>query len=589
MKNNDKDKFILNIYDDTRRFLRRYKDKIIITEADKGNKTVLMYKKDYYERMDELLKDRNTYKRILIDPTQKLQRANNNLIMDLYKKEYISIYDKRVLTSNAATAPRLYGLPKIHKLNNPLRPISSSVGVPCYELSKHIGKILKNIIQEKYNIRNSLELKMKLDTLTLDEDEILISLDVVSLFTNIPIHLAISNIMAKWSSLQNHTKIPGTQFLKILQFCLNDNNYFVHDDKLYHRTYGMPMGNPLSPTVADIILDCLLDQTLAELQEKNIKIKLITGYVDDLFAIIEYEDEDMILKTSNSYHNKLKFTLERETDNSIPYLDMRIHRNNQRIITDWYMKPIASGRLLNFHSTQPMRQKMNTAMNLINKVMKMSDRQFEIGNMARIKIILRENDFPNDLVDELIIKVKNGSNDNSSRENDKEDTSGNAKYYSIPFIPRLTENNKLREMIKDQQIIFAHKPNRTIDSLFTQTRTKIECREQGDVVYQIECDGGDSEVCGKVYIGTTKRNLGVRIDEHKADIKREERSTALSQHCIENGHRPNFERVKILDKEKRENGRYTLESLRIRQKSESAINTKEDKDNTNAIYTIAIF
>ncbi|KAI8120077.1 hypothetical protein CVS40_8611 [Lucilia cuprina] len=160
-RNNEKEKYILNIYEDTRKFLRRYKNKVVITKADKGNKTVLMYREDYYNGMGKLLEDKITYKRIPTDPTQKLQRANNALITNLYKREYINRYDKIKLTSNAATAPRLYGLPKIHKPNTPLRPISSSIGVPCYELSKYIGNILKNIILEKYNIKNALELKKR--------------------------------------------------------------------------------------------------------------------------------------------------------------------------------------------------------------------------------------------------------------------------------------------------------------------------------------------------------------------------------------------------------------------------------------------
>ena len=48
----------------------------------------------------------------------------------------------------------------------------------------------------------------------------------------------------------------------------------------------MPMGNPLSPTIADIVLDTLQDNVTSELKEQNIEIQLITKYVDDIFAII---------------------------------------------------------------------------------------------------------------------------------------------------------------------------------------------------------------------------------------------------------------------------------------------------------------
>lgn len=139
----------MNIFEETKRFLKRYKDEIVVTKADKCNKTVIIYKRDYKREMEKLLEDKATYKTIRVDPTLKLQRTNNKIIMDLYKQEHISKNKKIKLTSNSATAPRLYGLPKIHKPNMPLRPISSSVEVPCYNLSKYIGNILKNIILDK--------------------------------------------------------------------------------------------------------------------------------------------------------------------------------------------------------------------------------------------------------------------------------------------------------------------------------------------------------------------------------------------------------------------------------------------------------
>ena len=72
--------------------------------------------------------------------------------------------------------------------------------------------------------QNSLE--SRLQNITIDEDDTLISLDVISLFTNIPIYLAIKNIMEKWDNVKQYTTITKQTFLKILNFCLRDNNYF---------------------------------------------------------------------------------------------------------------------------------------------------------------------------------------------------------------------------------------------------------------------------------------------------------------------------------------------------------------------------
>lgn len=584
-KNDDKGKFILSTYEDTRQFLKKHKDEIVITKSDKGNKTVVMYKMDYERGIKNLLDDKNTYKIIRMDPTQKLQKTNNNIVMNLYKSGHIDKQEKFRLSANSATAPRLYGLPKIHKPDVPLRPISSSVSVPCYNLSKYIGSVLKNIVMEEYNIKNSLQLKEKIEKITLEEDEILISLDVVSLFTNIPIHLAINNIMKKWNMIQNYTKIPRKRFLDLLNFCLKENNYFMYGGKTFSQIKGMPMGNPLSPIIADIVLDHLLEQSIEDLQKNNIQIKLLTKYVDDLFAIIKRKDEEAILKKFNEYHKNLKFTLEKEKNKSITYLDMRIYREKDKLITDWFAKSIASGRLINFESTQPIGQKINTARNLINRVMKISNNKFKKKNLQVIKGILLKNSFPIKIINNII---KKETNKITPRENINDHTSGNTKYYGVCFIPKLTENIKLKDIIENQNTKIAHKPNKTIRHLFTQTKDKIGKREQSNLVYEIKCTGNDREECEKVYIGTTKRNLGIRIDEHKADIRKGKQSTALAQHCVENGHKADFDNVRILDKEKKTNKRYTLESLRIQQRSDNAVNNKEDKDNTNKVYNLVL-
>lgn len=45
-------------------------------------------------------------------------------------------------------------------------------------------------------------------------------------------------------------------------------------------------------------------------------------------------------------------------------------------------------------------------------------------------------------------------------------------------------------------------------NLFTQTKIRINGREQGDEVYQIECDDRNTKECDKIHIGRTKISLG---------------------------------------------------------------------------------
>ena len=57
-------------------------------------------------------------------------------------------------------APRLRGLPKIHKKNMPVHPLVNFTSAPSYKIAKKTDKILRQYIvfNENYSLKNSLEL-----------------------------------------------------------------------------------------------------------------------------------------------------------------------------------------------------------------------------------------------------------------------------------------------------------------------------------------------------------------------------------------------------------------------------------------------
>lgn len=583
---NGLEKFIFQTYNTTKEILKEHKDNLIVTTADKGNKTVIMYKEEYNRKMYQLLDDKNTYRQIRIDPTSKLQKMNNVIVNDLFKKEYIDKNQKFQLYDTSAIVPRLYGLPKIHKEGTPLRPIASSTNVPCYNLAKHIGQILKTLISDDLNTKNCTDTIKKLENITIEPDDILVSFDAISLFTNIPTEYAIKTIMTQWAQLESRTKIPKSIFLKILQFCLKDNNYFKFDQKLYSQTFGMPMGNPLSPTIADIVLDDLLTRTMTNLKVEGIDIKFIVKYVDDIFAIVNKNDLEKILTQLNKQHDKLQFTVEIEKDNKLPFLDICIHRQNSTIFFDWYTKPMSSGRIINYLSAQPKQTKVNTAFGLISKVLDIADPRFKNKNIHKLTKNLQQNGYPLILINSLINKKINQKNLNNTRTA----TNNNAEkqYFGTTFVNHLTDNKSLKLLIPNNNMVFSHKSNTTLKAIFTNTKDKIDKKQQCNVVYEIPCKGVGNNKCDKVYIGTTKRTLGVRLTEHEMDIKKKKGMTGISQHALDTEHTPDFDNTKILDIENKHKKRMTLESLRIRQKANKTINSKEDIDKISANYNLII-
>ena len=92
-----------------------------------------------------LVNDKQTYEPLKRDPTPALQRRLNGKLLDLKKTETIDIQLYYRLRCRVPQSAKLYGLPKLHKPNIPMRPIVSFCGSPTYQLSKHLTNILKRL------------------------------------------------------------------------------------------------------------------------------------------------------------------------------------------------------------------------------------------------------------------------------------------------------------------------------------------------------------------------------------------------------------------------------------------------------------
>ena len=116
--------------------LRKDKDRVILT-ADKGVVMVVMDREEYVTKVQELL-TQPAYRSIPRDPANKIKaqliiklrkiRKDNNLDEGTYKAMY----------NTGCIPPKFYGLPKIHKTGNPLRPIVSSKGSVTYGVTKSL-------------------------------------------------------------------------------------------------------------------------------------------------------------------------------------------------------------------------------------------------------------------------------------------------------------------------------------------------------------------------------------------------------------------------------------------------------------------
>ena len=131
--------------------------------------------------------------------------------------------------SNAIT-PRFYGLPKIHKSSVPVRPIVSFVNSPTYNLSKFLSRVLSSLLKNNYSVRNSREFVECIKNYSVEENECLVSFDVVSLFTSVPVDKALAlvlELLASDDSLSSRTRLSISDIKHGLQIYLDSTVFFI--------------------------------------------------------------------------------------------------------------------------------------------------------------------------------------------------------------------------------------------------------------------------------------------------------------------------------------------------------------------------
>ena len=155
------------------------------------------------------------------------------------------------------------------------------------------------------------------------------------------------------------------------------------------------MGFCTSPWFADIALELLETSCL---KNYNNDVLLYKRNVDDCLLIAKKDKIDEILSSFNNYNNNLQFTIERETNNSINFLDMPLIRTNNKIITNWFRKSTASGRCINYLFHHPETQKIAIIYSLVDKAIKLSDSEFHNENLKTVKHYLSCNNYPSNII-----------------------------------------------------------------------------------------------------------------------------------------------------------------------------------------------
>ena len=128
----------------------------------------------------------------------------------------------------------------------------SAINTPTYKLAKFLVPILKSLTSNEYTIKDSFAFAKEIVG---EESEFFMgSLDVDSVFTNIPLEETID--ICTNTLFKNIEKVEGLskiEFKELLSLTTKES-YFIFNGQLYKQVYGVAMGSPLGPTLANTFL-----------------------------------------------------------------------------------------------------------------------------------------------------------------------------------------------------------------------------------------------------------------------------------------------------------------------------------------------
>ena len=224
-------------------------DSLIIQKSDKGNSIAIINKDGYLQKIRNVLSDSSKFSEICITKEKHLnfliniEKQITDLLRQLHPSQVISDTEYKKLKPRGSRFGILYGLCKIPKnlIDNcpAFPPILSAIKTPSYNIAKHLVPILEPITTDQFTIRNSFEFAK--EVIEQDYGLFMASLDVESLFTNIP--------------LEETKNISCDSLLRMAL----QNNFFNFDGKIYKQTDGVAMGSLLGPSLAKAFL-CFHEQ-----------------------------------------------------------------------------------------------------------------------------------------------------------------------------------------------------------------------------------------------------------------------------------------------------------------------------------------
>jgi hypothetical protein len=340
------------------------------------------------------------------------------------------------------------------------------------------------------------------------------------MYTIIPTRELI-NIIKGILDRNNNTSDKQKQEIMTLAHTIIDQNYLQFNNQYYKQDNGLAMGAPTSAILTEIFIQHLEHIKIINIL-KQYHIIDYCRYVDDRL-IVYNEDIKNIENTLidfHSVHPNIQFTIEKETHNSLNYLDLTITNEHNKLTFSIFRKPTPTDLIIHNDSCHPQEHKYAAIHYLTNRMntypITESSKNHE---QQQIKTILYNSNYPTHRHKR---KSKSGHCAQDTPFGNKQ------KWATFTYIGK--ETRVITKLFKNTNIRISFRTKNTIKN-HLKTKKHIPNIYDESGIYQLKCSS-----CPLKYVGQTDRNFHTRFKEHIQAIRTNKQSSTFAQHILDTQH-----------------------------------------------------
>ncbi|KAI8519618.1 hypothetical protein Bbelb_028750 [Branchiostoma belcheri] len=302
------------------------------------------------------------------------------------------------------------------------------------------------------------------------------------------------------------------------------------------------MGSPVSPIVANLYME-------------KFELKAINSfpgtppanwfrYVDDTWCRLKKGLADSFFEHINKVDKHISFTQETSQDNTLPFLDAKLHvETDGHIEVEVYRKPTHTDQYLIFDSHHPLEQKLGVIRTLFHRADTLITlAEARAKEHTHLKKALSKCGYQQWTFNKALKPSDSSKKTSRNSQLDRTKTVN----ISIPYIQGVSE--KIRRILHNYNIATNFKPCRTLRQMLFHPKDKLKNCVKSDVIYRLKCE---DHQCKETYIGETSQPLKERYKQH-CRASNSGFSSAIWHHLDKHkGHSFHLESTDILDREAR--------------------------------------